>query len=103
MKIIADVIDMMEAEMDDACAYIEKAVELKSDDKELADTLATLSAEELRHHDLLHTQVKRIIETYKREKGEPPAGMMTVYQHLHKKAMERATKVRIMQEMYRAD
>ena len=37
-----------------------------------------------------------MIEIYKKEKGEPPAGMQAIYDFLHKKFIEEAKEVKIM-------
>lgn len=42
-----------------------------------------------------------LIDAYRREKGEPPADMMAVYEYLHKRAIEKAEKVGVLQGMYK--
>ena len=48
----------------------------------------------------LHTAVADIIEQYRKEKGEPPADMLAVYNYLHKKQIEQAAEVKAMQNMF---
>lgn len=59
-----------------------------------------LSAEEMKHMQMLHNQVVKIIENYRKEKGEPPAAMLAVYDYLHEKFIEDAKEVKMMQQMY---
>ena len=49
---------------------------------------------------MLHNQVVKLIENYRKEKGEPPASMLAVYDYLHEKFIEEAKEVEMMQQMY---
>lgn len=59
-----------------------------------------LSAEEMKHMQMLHNQVVKLIENYRKEKGEPPTSMLAVYDYLHEKFIEEAKEVKMMQQMY---
>lgn len=50
---------------------------------------------------MLHRNVIRLIEEVRREKGEPPADMMAVYEYLHRCAIRNAETVGVLQGMYR--
>ena len=50
---------------------------------------------------LLHKDVVRHIEAYKRQKGEPPEGMKALYEYLHKRAINDAEEVGVLQGMYK--
>ena len=101
MKIIEKISDMIEEELEDADKYIECALKHKEENKSLADTFYTISTEEMRHVNLLHQEVVRIIEEYRRETGDPPADMLAIYNYLHNKQVDKATDIRVMQTMYK--
>jgi len=102
MKLIQCISDMIEDEIDGALEYVEKAVELKTEHKKLADTLCELSTEEVSHISRLHGEAVRLIEDYRKEKGEPPAGMLAIYEYLHKKHIDKVAEIKRYQEMYKA-
>lgn len=101
MKIIRELSDMIEDEIDGALDYARKATELKEQHKKLADTLYELSTEEVSHISRLHDEVVRLIDKYKSEKGEPPADMMAIYDYLHKKHIAKVAEIKRYQEMYK--
>ncbi len=88
-------------EVKDARCYIQDAMETRATDPETADLYYRLSGEELNHMTALHKDVVRLIENYRKEKGEVPEPMMILYKYLHREAMEEAEKVGILQAMYK--
>ncbi len=101
MKIIKEISDMIEDEIEGACEYAKRAVELREEMPDLADTLYSISLQEVQHINLLHTQVVHLIEQERKEHGEPPATMMAVYEYLHKKHIEAVNEIKIYQQMYK--
>ena len=101
MKLIEQLSEKISEEINDAKRYAQMALENREAHPALSDLLYTLSTEEMGHMARLHTAVADIIEQYRKEKGEPPAAMLAVYNYLHKKQIEHAAEVKNLQAMYR--
>ena len=101
MKIIKVISEKIKEELNDAEEYINLATEWKKDQPEAADLFADLSAEEMGHANKLHAQVTELISRYRETNGEPPAGMMAVYDYLHEEQIGHAMRIKVKQTMYR--
>lgn len=101
MKLIKDLEELIEDEICDVKKYAKMAVELKDENPSLAQVLYTISTQEDSHQASIHTEVVKIINEYKRTKGEPPAAMMAVYDFMHKRHIENIAEARRFQDMYR--
>jgi rubrerythrin len=101
MKIIELLSEKIEEEICDAKSYVEMAIKYKEEYPELSRTLYNISTQEMEHMNLLHGEVTAIIKKYRDTNGEPPAEMLAVYDYLHKKQIEKATEVKMMQNMYK--
>ena len=101
MKIIEQLSNMVEDELDDSEKYARKALECKEERRELANLFFELSNEEMNHMNRLHTEVVKIIDEYRKKDGEPPAPMLAVYEYLHKKHIDHASKIKAMQSLYK--
>lgn len=95
MKQIKKLSEMIEEELEGAEEYAKMALMHKSDNPNLAKTFYDIANEEMRHVDMLHGEVVRMIETHKREHGAPPAAMQAVYDYLHERQIEEAKEVRM--------
>lgn len=93
MKIIEILSEHTEEELDDALAYIMLAHEYKEKYPMIAKTFYELSMQEMGHMEMLHNDVKDLIEKHRREHGEPPPAMLAVYEYLHKKILRKQTKL----------
>ena len=100
MKIIKCLNDHILEEIEDAETYIKEALKIRSEYPEVAELFNMLSAEEMKHMQMLHNMVEKVIEAYRKEHGEPPANMQAVYDYLHEKAIEEAKEVKVLQQMY---
>lgn len=102
MKLIRDLEEMIEEEIDGVRHYAKMAAELKETYPSLAQVLYTISSQEDSHQAALHTEVVKIIEEHRRTKGEPPAAMMAVYDYLHKRHIDKLAEARRYQELYKS-
>ena len=48
-----------------------------------------------------HEQVVSLIEAYKKEHGDPPERMMGRYEYIHEKHIEKATKIKMLQTLFK--
>lgn len=101
MKIIKELEELIEDEIDGVKKYAKMSVEMKDEHPALAQVLYTISMQEEAHQAALHTEVVKIIEEHKRTKGEPPASMMAVYEYLHKRHIEKMADAHRYQDMYK--
>ena len=101
MKLIKKLSDYITEEIADAKKYAEEALLYKDDEPELARAFYNLSTQELEHMQVLHDHVSHVIETYRKEHGDPPAEMQAVYDYLHEKQMDEAAQVKAKQMLYR--
>lgn len=101
MKIVKVLAEKIEEELHDADEYIELAMKWKKDAPDTADLFYELSTEEMGHMEKLHQEVTELIEDYRKEHGEPPKDMMTLYDYLHEKHMNTATQIKVKQAMYK--
>lgn len=101
MEIIKKISHQIEKEIKLAHKYAKCALEFKTERSALADTYYKLADEKLKHVGLLHTQVVNIIEEYKKEHGDPPELMQSLYDMLHKQHIEDTLKVRNALALYR--
>ena len=101
MKIIQLLEEKIESEIHDAHEYTKLAVMYKDSYPETAELFYKLSVEEMAHMNALHKDVVRHIEMYRQKNGEAPAAMTAVYEYLHKRHIEAAEEVQILQEMYK--
>lgn len=101
MKKIANIVKEMREEISGAEHYAKQATKYKEDDKSLADVYIAIANQELEHVDRLHTQVARIIQAYRAEKGNPPEAMMAVWNFEHEDMMEKVSRIKALIEMYK--
>jgi rubrerythrin len=101
MKIIKELSEMIEEELDGAEQYAKMAVALREEHPSLAKAFYEISTDEMRHIEILHSEVTRLIENHRREHGEPPAAMMAVYEFLHGRHIEKANSIKMYQAHYR--
>lgn len=101
MKVIKYLSEMIEDELEGAEHYVENAIKYKEEMPALAETLFEISTQEMRHVNMLHEEVVKIINRHREEHGEPPAAMKAIYEWEHKKEIDRAKEIKILQTQYR--
>ena len=101
MLVIKNLSKMIKEEIADANKYANCAIKHRWDDKDLADTFYELANEELEHMEKLHGQVVRIINVYRKEKGDPPPAMQAIYDYLHEEHMAAVKEVKMVLAMYK--
>lgn len=101
MKVIRQISDLIGEEIEGAEEYAKGAIKYKEENPLLAKIMYDISMEELRHVDMLHGEVVKIISDFRREKGDPPAAMLAVYEYLHEKQIEAVNKIKMYQSHYR--
>ena len=101
MKIIMKLVSLIDDELCGAKEYIKLAMHNREEHPGLADTFADLADAEMGHVSKLHEEVTRLIEQVRERDGEPPAGMLAVYDYEHKKQINKASKIKQMISEYR--
>lgn len=98
--IIRHLSEMIEEEIDGAKTYAMDAVKYKAEYPALSKVLYDITSDELRHIGMLHGEVVKMIEQQRKEKGEPPASMLAVYEYLHEKQIKAVNEIKMMQQQY---
>lgn len=101
MKIIKELSEMIEEELDGACEYAKEALHYKDTHPSLSKTFYDISLEEVKHIGMLHEEVTKIISDYRKEHGEPPDAMLAVYEYLHEKHIDKLNHIKTYQATYR--
>ena len=102
MKVIAAVVDMIKDELEGAEHYAECAMKWRQQYPKLAQRLNELAGVEMQHVRALHTEAERLISDYRNEQGEPPEGMLAVWEYERAKLLKEAAEIKTMIEEYDA-
>ena len=88
-------------ELDGACDYIKKAIELKAMDVAMSKTFVDMSAAELNHATQLHKMFgeyyTKVVGVYK----EPPEYLAEIKGYIEDAFPEKSAKILLMHEMYK--
>lgn len=99
MKIIQQLSEQIDDELNDANDYIHKALQVRSSYPKVADVYFKLSNEEMNHVNMLHNAVTAIINELRQTQEVPPS-MQAVYDYLHEKQIDKAALIRATQAEY---
>jgi hypothetical protein len=101
MKIIKELEELISEEIHDVKKYAKLATEMKHDRPALAQVFYNLSTQEEAHQSMLHNEVVKIIEEYRKKEGNPPPEMQAIYDYVHKKHIEKMAEARRYQDLYK--
>ena len=101
MKIIKELSCLIDEEIDGACTYAKLALKLKDERPQLAQTFYSLTVDEMKHIDILHDEVVRVINEHKATGAEVPVEMQAVYDYVHDKEIERVHHIKMYLEQYK--
>ena len=101
MVIIRNICHDIKEKVYDADKDIRKAIELKHDYPKLAEYYNEFSVERMDEDLELHSEVVKIIEEYRKQKGEPNDTMKNLWDFEHKMIIEQTENVKILQEYYK--
>ena len=100
MKVIECLSEDIEKTMDLAENNIKAAVRYKDEYPVAAKAFYTKSVLLMDSIKSQHDAVVSLIENYRKEKGEPPAPMMSIYNYLHQRHISMAAAIKNLQDMY---
>ncbi len=90
----------MEHRLDAAEEAIKQALIYKNEWPDVAQKYYLDSIDLINMHQRYHDQIIVLINNYKKEKGEPPAPMMAIYNYMHERHINKAAAVKNLQDMY---
>lgn len=100
MKIIKCLCEDIESTLDTAEDCIKQAIMYKEEYPAASRAFYNKSTTLMDTIKLSHDAVVALIEGYKKEKGEPPAPMMAIYNYMHERHINKAAAIKALQEMY---
>ena len=100
MKVIQCLSENIECTLDAAEENIKKAIKYKDEYPIAAKAFYTQSTILMDSIKGQHDAVVALIEAHKKEKGEPPAPMMAIYNYMHERQMNQAAAIKSLQDMY---
>ena len=101
MKIIKKMSEMIIDEVGGAKDYAKEALLLKDEKPDIAKMFYNLANDELGHVNTLHIAVTSLINEYRAEHGDPPEGMLALYNYLHAKQIDKVAEVNAMLASFR--
>lgn len=100
MKVIKCLSESIESTLDMAEDSIKSAIKYKEEFPVAAKAFYTQSLTLMDSIKVQHDAVATIISEYRKEKGDPPAPMMAIYDYMHERHINKAAAIRSLQDMY---
>lgn len=100
MQVIKCLSENIECTLDSAEENIKKAITFKNEYPIAAKAFYTQSVTLMDSIKGQHDAVVSLIDGYRKEKGEPPAPMMAIYNYMHERHISKAAAIKNLQDMY---
>ena len=100
MKMIAKIVDDMMEELHDAKHRIKNAYSYKSEYPEIAKREYEIAVQELAHAEKDHASAVELVTKYRKEKGDPPAYMLEIWEEKHSHYIDKHARVKCMIDTY---
>lgn len=101
MKIIGEICEFIEDELDGVEQYANAAAHYKAEYKDLADLLFGMANTEATHLKNLHAWLAKNVEKIRKESGEEvPQGMLDVWNWKHKKLIRKFNEAEVVLQNY---
>ena len=100
MKVIKCLSEDIEATLDAAENDIKKAIMYKDESPIAAKAFYAKSTMLMDTIKPQHDAIVALIDGYKKEKGEPPAPMMAIYNYMHERHIMKAAGIKNLQDMF---
>ena len=100
MQVIKCLSETIECTLDKAEDMIKKAIMYKDEYPIAAKAFYAQSNLLMDSIKGLHDAVVALITDYRKEKGEPPAPMMAIYNYMHERHMNQAASIKNLQDIY---
>ena len=100
MQVIKDFSEDIERTLDMAECNIKEAVKYKIEYPAAAQAFYNKSIALMNTIKGQHDAVVALIESYRKDKGEPPAPMMAIYNYMHERHMNQAAAIKNLQDTY---
>lgn len=101
MKLVKDIVEEIDDELHSAKDYIKMASKYKTEYPQVANMYYEMSMNEMTHVDKLHNAVVSLINDMKMKGVEVDPKMTAIYDYMHERAIEKATKIKVMQDNYK--
>ena len=100
MQVIKCLSENIEATLDAAEDNIKAAIKYKDEYPVAARAFYNQSTVLMDSIKTQHDAVVALIEGHRKEKGEPPAPMMAIYNYMHERQMNQAAAIKNLQDMF---
>lgn len=100
MKIIKEIVENINDEIEGAEHYATLGTKYKDDDKILADNYVKMAEAELTHVNSLHDQVVRIIKAWQAKGNETPPAMAAIWDWQHGMQVDKVARIKTLIQMY---